>query len=96
MKNEELQAAGDAAWLILGPDNFGVAITNHEDLDMITIEVVGFDNGQMQLFTSAFTATSVERLPGDPRYNYFRKIIECLRESVSDIRKARIAYSLGQ
>jgi len=93
MTRDELQAAADTAWMILGPDQFGVSV--REDMGIIVLDVAGTEGGQMFLFSEGFHRHVVEQQRGNTRYNFSRMIIRCLRNALKDLRKAQIEMSLG-
>jgi len=93
MTRDELQAAADTAWMILGPDQFGVSV--RENQGVIVLDVAGTENGQMFVFSEGFYRELVEMQRGNTRYNFSRMIIRCLRNAVKDLRKAQIEMSLG-
>lgn len=96
MTREELQLIADTAWVILGPDGFGVVVTDEPLVGGYRIDVTGFENGTVFNFSETVSRLEVEQMLGDLRYNYIRVVAARLRKAITDLRMCQIQMSLGE
>jgi hypothetical protein len=94
MTVNELQIAADTAWMVLGPDGFGVSVSE-EAQSRVLIDVAGTADGIFYVFNQSFWRHEVENARGHEHFNYIRQVVNALRQSVSDIHKAQIVENLG-
>lgn len=94
MTRDELQTVADTAWMILGPDGFGITVAEEPMIGGFRIDVTGFEGGTMYHFSETFTCLEVDQQRGNTRYNYIRQIIARVRRAITDLRMCQIQQSL--